>query len=156
MDELINSEIRLDEISGDDKKVTIKFNRDKYSFWKSKKDGNKTKAYESWLQFNPQVGDWLEIQFKEEDAEWVKDGKTIFFKRRTILQLHKGDGTSESPKSSPSAPQRVTAPTGDFVTREEYAKKISDMSEAFMGLIRDFAQLNEKVESHMRDYPSIK
>lgn len=156
MDELISAEICINESSADDKKVTIKFGRDKYSFWKNKKDGNKTKAYESWLSINPQIGDYIDIQFKEEDAEWEKDGKTIYFKRRTILNLFKASGNNDSPKSSPSAPQRVTAPSGDYVTKAEFTKKIEDMSGAFMDMVRNIAQLNEKVDSHMRDYPPIK
>ena len=149
MDEILSSEIQINEVSEDTRKVTIKYGRDKYSFWKQKKDGGNTKAYETWLNSNFKNGDWIEIQFKEEDAEWEKDGKTIYFKRRTILQMRTASGTSDRPKSSPRSNSGPTAPAGDYVTREEYEKKIKDMSDAFMSMAKEIGDLKKYVEKNV-------
>jgi len=153
MENIINSTIRLDEVGQDQKKVNIKYGEQKFSFWLYKKDGAKTKAFESWEELKLVVGDDVDVQYKEEDAEWEKDGKTINFKRRTILQLRrsfvKAPASNTPQRSNPAA----TAPVGDFVTRKEFEEKIADMSAAFMRLQVDVANKEDKISIKLTDVP---
>jgi len=136
-DQIDKKVIRIDELKTDTKKITIVSGKDKYSFWILKQNGEETKAYEGFKVSGLNVGDSVEVTYKTEDAEWVKDGKTIYFKRRTILGLQ---GTSESPDESP-APRRANySPTGDFITRKEFEEKIGDIREAFLELAKKFKE----------------
>ncbi len=147
MEEIITGTLRIDEIAQDDKKITLVYEGNKYSFWLMKKDGNMTKAFESWRSLQPLVGDVIEAQYKEEDATWEKpDGKTVNFKRRTILNMRKvagavpGTKSSSTPKPSVATPQDMSG----YVTKAAFDEKIADMSAAFMKMAADVEDLKRK------------
>lgn len=147
MEEIITGTLRIDEVSQDDKKITLIYDGSKYSFWLMKKDGNMTKAFESWRLLQPLVGDVIEAQYKEEDATWDKpDGKTVNFKRRTIMNMRKVVGVVPGTKSS-STPikQAVVAPNmSGYVTKAAFDEKIADMSAAFLKMAVDIEDLKKK------------
>lgn len=147
MEEIITGTLRIDEIAQDDKKITLVYEGNKYSFWLMKKDGNMTKAFESWRGLAPMVGDVIEAQYKEEDATWEKpDGKTVNFKRRTILNMRKVAGAVPGTKSS-STPTKQAVATPDmsgYVTKAAFDEKIADMSAAFMKMAGDIDELKKK------------
>lgn len=147
-EEIINGTIAIDEASQDAKQVKIKSGDKKFSFWRTKKDGASTKAYQSWLELSPKVGDTLDVQYKEEDAEWTKpDGNTVNFKRRTILQMRTGSGTVSTPQPSQGSNPASTGGSANivYVIKTDYEAKIADMSAAFLKMQVSLNALEEEV-----------
>lgn len=151
-EEIINGTIVLDEIAQDAKKINLVYGQQKFSLWIKKLDGNNTKAYDSWTELRPMVGDTIDVQYKEEDAEWDNpSGKHITFKRRTVLQIRKASGAPSAPKPSQNAVSASKEDMSKYVTREEFENKIKDMSAAFMKIQADVLDLkNSRQES---EYP---
>lgn len=150
MEEIITGTLRVDEIAQDDKKITVIYDTQKYSFWLTKKDGNKTKAAEAWAELRPMVGDVIEAQYKEEDATWEKpDGKTVNFKRRTILNLRKvANGVVPGTKSQSSTPKPAPAQNMDqYVTKEVFEAKIAEMSDAYLKMAAKIYEMEHREDS---------
>lgn len=87
--------IKIDSISQDTVqfgiKTTLVSGGDKYSFFNTKKDGDKTKAQEQYEKHNFKVGDTVSISVKEEEKTFTnQEQKEITFTQRTILWF--GDG----------------------------------------------------------------
>lgn len=75
-------------------KTTIVSGGDKYTFFGTKKDGNKTKAYEQFTKFGYKVGDTVDAEVKEEPRSFTnKDGKNVDYVQRTILYFAEVEGT---------------------------------------------------------------
>jgi len=148
MDEILTRVICVEELSQDLKKVNIKYGRDKFHFWKNKKDGMETKAFTTFQDMNIQTGDTIEIAFKEEDAEFTSnDGRVIPFKRRTILAIKTADGQEPSPASQKSASQPALL-GGTYVPRDEYEKSMNDIKESYLTLTKMVKDLKDKVEGN--------
>jgi len=92
MEEIISGKIIIDGLSQEKARYVVVSNSKKFTLWLTKKDGNETVAFRGWKELNPKIGDLVDIQYKEEDAEWEKDGQTINFKRRTVLQVRAASG----------------------------------------------------------------
>ncbi len=81
---MLNKKITIKsiEIKVDGRKYVLKDeNDDKFNFWKTKKDGGNTKAYDFFIQNNLSVGSVVEIGYKSEDKEY--NGNK--YEDRTIL-----------------------------------------------------------------------
>lgn len=151
---IINGTIRIDTMANDPKKITVQQGKDKFSFWLTKKDGSNTKAYDSWLEVRPMPGDLLDVQYKEEDAEFTNDaGKLINFKRRTILQLKRGSGAPTPMATGFSLPSEQQIPIigmpqtpgVEYVPREEYEAKIKEMAAVFMKVAVEVSAIKNKI-----------
>lgn len=83
-------------------KVVIQSGRDKYNFYSTKKDGNKTKAYEQLQQFRYQIGDTVKAEVAEEKKTFKdkKTGKDVTYTDRRILYFATVENTPvfEAPK----------------------------------------------------------
>uniref|UniRef100_A0A6M3Y4L2 Uncharacterized protein n=1 Tax=viral metagenome TaxID=1070528 RepID=A0A6M3Y4L2_9ZZZZ len=86
MEDIKNTAIKITEVADKGERLEVIDGRTKYGFWKAKKDGTKTKAYEQWLSFELGVGKSVNAGVKEEDASFTgKEGNEVNFTRRTIM-----------------------------------------------------------------------
>jgi hypothetical protein len=67
-------------------KIILHTGKDKYEFFVSKKDGNKTKAFEQYKQFKIGLGDSQIVEAEEKPETFINGkGETVNFIRKTIL-----------------------------------------------------------------------
>lgn len=153
-DEILNRVIQIEELTDDGRKINVKEGRDKFNFWKTKMDGDNTKAFESYKSFAPGVGDFIEIAYKEEDAEFVNgEGRMVKFKRRTILNIKPSGGPSSGPQGggntgyTPGAKMYAASPPTTSLTEEDVRKIVEEMLEEKLTPVRDsFITLAEEVK----------
>ena len=101
--------IKISSISEDatqyGKKITIIDGKLKYSFFDSKRDGNKTKAFEQYEKYGYRIGDTISAEVKEEEKTFTNDkGKQVTFTQRTILYFEEVENTPTFGKNTPPAP----------------------------------------------------
>lgn len=86
-------------------KVTIISGKNKYHFYSTKKDGNKTKAYEQYKLYRYQVGDVVKAEIDEKPDSFVNDkGKTVNYTDRKIMYFAEVEGAPDfdRPKTAPA------------------------------------------------------
>lgn len=130
-------DIRIENISQDDKRITLVDGRNKYTFWRKKQDGTETKAYQQFKKYGFEVGTRVSAEVKEEPASFTgKDGKTVNFTRRTVLYFQEVDNL---PVTRPEAPQgKLEATTGDIkLTNEQKLERLwEDYQERVAAAVR--------------------
>lgn len=90
-------------------KITLKDDTHKYSFYKNKKDGGFSKAYEQWkdLQNNPVVS----AEVKSEEQTFTNaQGKVIKYMSNMIMYFM-NDQTQQDAQNSPTPMQNTSTPT---------------------------------------------
>lgn len=78
MDELLKATIKVEQITVGENRIVVMANGKSFSFFKTKKDGNETVAYETFKELDIQAGDAVNISYDE--TEQKKDGKTYRYK----------------------------------------------------------------------------
>jgi hypothetical protein len=83
--------INVTGVTSDEKKITLLDGKLKFFFWRTKQDGNPTKANAQFEQLLVQAGKAYEAEVEFEDKEFVNEkGKTIKFTSRKILYFYTG------------------------------------------------------------------
>ena len=102
-------EIKIDSIAEAATKygneVKIQSGKNKYHFYSTKKDGNKTKAYEQYKLYRYQVGDVVKAEIDEKQKSFVNgEGKTVNFTDRKIMYFAEVEGAPDfdRPKTAPA------------------------------------------------------
>ncbi len=99
------TKIKIDSVEQSSVEFGIKFTliseRNKYSFFNTKKDGSDTKAYEQFKKYGFGVGDTVEAEVKEEQRSFTnKDGENIDYTQRTIIYFKEVENTPIVQKST--------------------------------------------------------
>lgn len=115
--------------------VTIKSGDKKYSFFDSKRDGGKTKAWEQFSKFGFRVGDEVEAQVNEEEKTFRNaQGKNINFTQRTILFFAEVENTPMVTRTGVNEVTREMKIGGDLEAR---IKKLEDVVFAEIEAVED-------------------
>lgn len=147
----MKKQVKIDGIESSDKIITLLENsgtyrkngeekKNKYKIWVSKKDGTPTKAYQQFQKIRPVVGDILEMEVEEKDAEYngfpYVDRTVSYF----ILDEH---GTppmaityNQPPKPSPRSNSEPTSELEEKI-RQAFAKRdaeIANLKKIIFGL----------------------
>lgn len=143
--ELLTRVIQVTELASDERKITVNEGKIKYSFWKDKKDGQPTKAYQDYDRIKFSINDFIEILYKEEAAEFTNDdGKFIQFTRRTILGIQESEGPATEPVGRSGGGQSTPVPQVDpdkYITKEEFEEKMNVMRDSFVTLANEVKEL---------------
>ena len=93
----------IEEAKFENNRYAIKANKLTFSFFKTKQDGNETKAYLSYQTMKPQIGDTIGIVFTEKDAP--QGGKY-----RNIIEFKEADKIE---KNAPVSVPYISLPVLD-------------------------------------------
>jgi hypothetical protein len=74
-DKFKNAVVNISEVSQTEKQIRFKTAEGNFSFFLVKQDGEETKAYKDWQEFDLKAGKTIEVGYKEVEFT-TKDGKT--------------------------------------------------------------------------------
>lgn len=106
---------------------TILSNQGDFQFWKNKKDGSETKAYEQFQQFRFVSGDTVEVIYKEQDASYLnkKSGKMVNKINKNIIYFAQID---ENTPATPIPEHKVDNDIEKITARlDDLEKRIVDL-----------------------------
>jgi hypothetical protein len=109
--ETTNATILIEGVEDTVRKVILKTAGAKFYFWKLKKDGNQTKAFQQFQDFNFRAGDAVEAAVKEEQRTFTNEkGKEITYMDRNIAFFLVQEGTPVASPQALQAPVSVSTP----------------------------------------------
>jgi hypothetical protein len=112
-----NATILIEGIEDTIKKVILKTAGAKFYFWKKKKDGQDTKAFTQFQDFNFRAGDAVEAAVKEEQRTFTNEkGKEITYMDRNIAFFLVQDNVPVAPQTP-----RVEAPVASQTPSSEHS-----------------------------------
>lgn len=120
--------ISVTEISSDEKKITLHDGKLKYFFWKTKQDGDDTKANAQSQELKVQAGKTYEAEVEFEEREFVNEkGKTIKFTSRKILYFY----TGTPPEAKNRGLTYVMGQKSSFTSNQELKALEAKIAEGF-------------------------
>lgn len=148
MNELNFKTIKVSSIQDNGLKIVLLEDKDKYNFWKNKKDGSETKSYSQFKSMRVEAGKEYPIAFKEEEKTFTNDsGKQVTFMDRSIMYFATQEaGNGSVPVSKPvQKNQSSTLPTS---FTEEVLERIEALELEVFG-----KQEKEEDELKIEDVP---
>lgn len=132
-EELKKDVVTIDEIQNKENQIVLKTDKGYFSFFKVKKDGSESRAYQSIKEIAPDNGDTIVISYKENDYNGkIFKNAVMFFAPRE--------------NDYPSVPQRKEDPQ----TRNEALMKLAENQSKMVAKIQDLEKRLEGLEGLVR------
>lgn len=132
-EELKKDVVTINEIQNKENQVVLRTDKGYFSFFKVKKDGNESRAYQSIKEISPDDGDTIVISYKENEYNGkIYKNAVMFFAPRE--------------NDYPSAPQRKEDPQ----TRNDVLMKLAENQTMLVARIQDLEKRLAGLEGLVR------